>query len=447
MKSASSPLITHAPEQILAWREGTPITAADFNRDVLRLAKALPEGKQLVNLCEDRYRFMVGYAAAMQRGHVTLMPPNSTPGAINQLLKDNPESYCLTDSTAEGIVIPQLDFEQLLQQQPAPKDERLKPIPAQQAVAIPFTSGSAGKPKANPKRWFNLQQESISALRYFPFRSHGIKSLIATVPSQHMYGLAATIQFPWQGGFGVDTGRPFFPADIASALARLPAPRVLITTPLHLRACVCAGIEWPSVAFIISATAPLSHELAEAAEARLKTEVFEIYGSTETGSVAGRRTSREACWRLYDGISLREDRDTHQIRGGHLSEPVTLNDRLCLESPQVFRLLGRHSDMLKIAGKRASLGDLTHQLVSIPGVEDGIFLPPAGDSPQARPIALVVAPTLTKPQIIAALAHSIDTAFLPRPLYCVDRLPRNQTGKLPREALQALLRELQSESR
>ena len=34
-----------------------------------------------------------------------------------------------------------------------------------------------------------------------------------------------------------------------------------------------------------------------------------------------------------------------------------------------------------------------------------------------------------------ALRQRIDSAFLPRPLHFVDALPRNETGKLPRQAL------------
>jgi acyl-coenzyme A synthetase/AMP-(fatty) acid ligase len=33
------------------------------------------------------------------------------------------------------------------------------------------------------------------------------------------------------------------------------------------------------------------------------------------------------------------------------------------------------------------------------------------------------------------LRHSVDAVFLPRPLYFVDALPRNTTGKITREAL------------
>jgi len=56
-----------------------------------------------------------------------------------------------------------------------------------------------------------------------------------------------------------------------------------------------------------------------------------------------------------------------------------------------------------------------------------------------RLAALVVAPGLREADVLAALRASIDPVFLPRPLRCVDKLPRNATGKLPRAALLAAL--------
>lgn len=441
-----APLITHAPEQTFAWRHGKPIPAREFLADVHRVAAALPEGRYLFNLCEDRYRFMVAFAAAMVRKQICLMPPNSTAGAINELLESYRGSYCLSDKAVEGVDTAQFDFEQLREGQPPSDSDAPISIPLEQPVAILFTSGSTGHPKANPKRWFGLQQEAISALSHFPFRAHAVQSLVATVPSQHMYGLATSILFPWQGGFAVESGRPFFPADIAAALARLPKPRVLITTPLHLRACVSADLAWPELDFLISATAPLPQELTAAAEAALGTEIQEIFGSTETGSVAGRRSVHEEIWRLYDGISLQPNAEGHRLQGGHVVEAVQLNDRIEITSAGRFRLLGRDSDMVKIAGKRASLSDLTHHLMAIPGVEDGLFLPPRDDNANRRLTALVVAPTLTRQQLLQSLAHSIDAVFLPRPLYLVTKLPRNATGKIPQAALQALMKSLQTKS-
>jgi 3-hydroxymyristoyl/3-hydroxydecanoyl-(acyl carrier protein) dehydratase len=52
----------------------------------------------------------------------------------------------------------------------------------------------------------------------------------------------------------------------------------------------------------------------------------------------------------------------------------------------------------------------------------------------------VVAPALSREALLQALRQRIDPVFLPRPLVFVDALPRNTTGKLPREALARLLR-------
>ena len=87
---------------------------------------------------------------------------------------------------------------------------------------------------------------------------------------------------------------PFYPADICAALAQLPRPRVLVTTPIHLRTLLAADVELPPLDLIVSATAPLSPQLALDAERRFAARLLEIYGSTETGQIAMRRTVEDA---------------------------------------------------------------------------------------------------------------------------------------------------------
>ena len=51
----------------LCWRAGQPISAAQFIAEAKVLARDLPEGRP-VNLCQDRYHFALGLAAALLRG-------------------------------------------------------------------------------------------------------------------------------------------------------------------------------------------------------------------------------------------------------------------------------------------------------------------------------------------------------------------------------------------
>ena len=130
------------------------------------------------------------------------------------------------------------------------------------------------------------------------------------------------------------------------------------------------------------------------------------------------------------------------VSAAHLPLPITLADLVEREDDGRFHLRGRQADLLEIAGKRASLGDLTRRLLAIPGVVDGVVLQlDEGDARGvARVAALVVSPKLDEAAILAMLRESIDPVFLPRPLRRVAALPRSETGKLPRSELLKLLR-------
>ncbi|MCB1778219.1 MAG: acyl-CoA synthetase, partial [Candidatus Competibacteraceae bacterium] len=223
---------------------------------------------------------------------------------------------------------------------------------------------------------------------------------------------------------------------VRTALAEAPPPRVFVTTPIHLRACVEAQLAWPELAFLISATAPLSSRLAERAELIFNAPVLEIYGCTEAGSIASRRTLEGEHWLLYDGFQLAG----HCLLGAHLPEPTPLSDVIEVDGENRFRLLGRHEDLINLAGKRSSLAYLNHQLNEIDGVVEGVFiLPDEATTAMQRLAAVVVAPKLGERQLLAALAERLDPVFLPRPLIRVAELPRNETGKVTRDALLALI--------
>jgi len=254
-----------------------------------------------------------------------------------------------------------------------------------------------------------------------------------------MYGLESTVLLPLLGGGVLCAQRPFYPGDIAAALATLPAPRMLVSTPFHLRALLDADLPLPPLAALVSATAPLAMALAERAEASLSAPLLEIYGATETGNLATRRTTTFEPWQTFDGITLRQADDATLASGGHIEHETALNDIVELEDPRHFRLVGRSSDMINIAGKRSSLAFLNHVLTSLPGVRDGVFCLPNPDAEAARMAAFVVAPHLSSDDIHRGLRAHVDPVFLPRPIIFLDSLPRNTTGKIPQEALQQLI--------
>ncbi|TWH99944.1 acyl-coenzyme A synthetase/AMP-(fatty) acid ligase [Luteimonas cucumeris] len=416
------------------------IALGDYFAEVRGVAAQLPAGRHVINLCEDRYRFLVAFGAAALRGQATLLPSSRAPAVVDEVRARYPDSYCLGDQDFADTPPHYWRLPQSL-----PRRDGAPPMIEDDAVvAIGFTSGSTGCPKPNAKTWGGFRTstaQNLAALRDL-WPAGAIPRLVATVPPQHMYGMEMTVLMPLLGGAAVHAGRPFYPGDVARALQQASAPRVLVTTPVHLRALVESGIELPPLAGIVSATAPLPQALAAAAEARFGGEVREVFGSTETCVIARRRTACEDAWTLMPGVRLAPQPDGTLVHAAHLDTAVALADLVELDGEHRFHLRGRNADLLEIAGKRASLGDLTRKLLSVPGVEDGVVFQPdeADDAGVRRVAALVVAPTLDETQILRHLQRGLDAVFLPRPLLRVAALPRNETGKLPRDALQALLR-------
>jgi acyl-coenzyme A synthetase/AMP-(fatty) acid ligase len=263
-------------------------------------------------------------------------------------------------------------------------------------------------------------------------------NVVVTVPPQHMYGLETSIFTVLAGDWALHDGNAFYPDEIAAALRALPAPRLLITAPYHLRHLLASSVELPPVDLVLSATAPLSADLAGVAEQRLGAQVFEIYGCTEAGSMATRRTAREEIWTPYPELTFSVSGGATSVRAAHLRGDVAVGDRVDIAPDGRFTLLGRDADMIKIGGRRGSLADIAARIASLPGVTDQVvFMPNDGET--ARPAALIVAPGRRAEDLRRELATLLDSVFVPRPLKIVAALPRNELGKLPRERLLELL--------
>jgi len=434
----SFPLLhAHRPGAIFASRAGQPISVETFTRDVAALAKLLPDRGHVVNLCRDRYRFAVGFAAALCRAQVNLLPPHEAPDLLEQLRTDYPGLYCLTDESA-----PRLGFFQYPETLTHSGDVPTIPdIAAGQPAAVLFTSGSTGRPRPHERTWGELVNSAVAEGARLNIASLGQLSLLGTVPHQHSYGLESLLMLALRHGLILHAERLFFPADIRAQIAAAPRPRMLVTTPVHLRVLLADPETPPPVDLVLCATAPLATQLAREAEARFAISLFEIYGCSEAGQIAARRTARSEEWRCLDGITLRQDDAGTWASGVPIAVETMLPDVIELRDSTRFLLHGRIADMVNVAGKRTSLVHLNYHLNAIDGVLDGAFAlaEETGTEAVARLTAFVVAPGRSAEFILAELRRRIDAAFLPRPIRLVSELPRNALGKLPREEIERLI--------
>lgn len=447
-------------DALLLGPEGEVCAGAFFER-VRELADALPDARFVINLSESRVAFMLGFAAALVRGQTSLLPSGQGRGDWEQLAQQYPGASIISDRPSDAAHAFDLrPYVALASMRATSLSGRrwsgsIPKISANFAAAILFTSGSTGQPTAHAKSWGQLTRGAANltaALGWPPSPGYAV---VGSVPPQHMFGLESTVMLPWHTGIPVHTDKPLLPADLETALAQCARPCWWMTTAVHLRPPLQAAVVLGNLAGIVASTMSVPPALAAAVEARWNVPLMEVYGSTETGALATRRTAREEWWTPLRGVQLKPvaDGDTTRIHaaGTHIDVPVLLGDELRLHPDGRFLWLGRCADMLKIAGKRASLSALNQWISEIPGVDDAIYFVPdaAGDAvshdeahPTRRLAAFYVSATLQPEQVGTALRSRVDPVFVPRPLLRVAKLPRNANGKLPHAALAELFSQL-----
>ena len=407
----------------------------------LALSGRLGDAAAVCNLCTSRLSFLVTWLAALRSGCLLILPPSGGHADLAAILKASPGALVVVD-----------DPQAIQAQQSAPRltcRPEWKPAHAtatelawqpawDDTAVLLYTSGSTGAPEPQPKSLRHLATGALVLGARLAQDVDGglpaIRCIVCSVPPQHMFGVESSVMLSLVHGLPVLDRRPLLPADVRAAFADA-APGAWITTPLHLRSVVQAGEAIPNCSVVIASTMPLTQTLAQQTEDLVAAPVLEIYGSTETGVLAMRRTARETQWRPVDGVQLESADAATQARGSHFVSPLTLLDQIGMDADGRFTLLGRQADLIKIAGRRASLAGLNLLLQELPGLEDGVFYLPATGNPTERLCLIHSGPALDRAATDQWLRARLDPVFLPRTLIRVDRLPRSDNGKLPRQAL------------
>lgn len=434
--------LVHAPGRPLFLTDQGVVSGWNFLHAAHKLAAMLPH-RPIVPVCSSINHFTLLFAATLLRGQHVLLSSERNPARLAELARVH-NGVCASiagDAESEFLPAGGLLLPDVLADQSAGDGAETCHNPvigSDTLVALVFTSGSTGQPVGHRKFWGGLVTRSVTA-RVLLDPEENPACLLGTVPPYHMYGFETLVLQCLNTQVSVVAGRGGYPADWQASLNRATAPRILVTTPLQLRTLLLSGLALPAIRRVVSASAPLAPELAAEAEEVLGTEVTEIYGSTETGSVAIRRTVRGPDWRWYKGITPREIPE-----GVEVSAPGVLGyvlaDFIQTQDDGTFRLLGRMNDVVKLGGKRTSLAALNAALNAIPGVVDGAFLPPESSSATVlqRMQVFAVSSTLTAQNILQALREQVEPAFLPRSVWLVPALPRNAVGKLTLQALRAM---------
>ena len=220
---------------MLARKQGV-VTRQQFADAALRWAAQLPETPLAMNVCPERGAFMVAFCAVLARGGTNLLPQDALPRTLARLREHWPGACTIRDRDRDREGVPgdglaedyACDVALLLGSGAVAAGgsaaaSRAWQLAADHVAAVPFTSGSTGAPQPQPKRWGAMQFVAAATEARF-FAAMPRYGIVATVPSQHMYGLEMTLMLALGGRAVVAADRPLLPADVAAA-SRTPLRR------------------------------------------------------------------------------------------------------------------------------------------------------------------------------------------------------------------------------
>lgn len=448
---ASMPLLASPAflDQPAVWSGGAAWTWREIHTAAVRLAAQLTGAATVCNLCTSRVGFLITWLAALRGGLPQTLPPSSgsTDLAAVLAMADAPVTIVLDDGAEAHLHRSPRTRCLVLVPDRTPaapsdtvSDAELAWSPAwDQPLVRLYTSGSTGTPEAHSRTLRQLvsgaQALAARLALDIPTALPAATPIVCSVAPQHMFGLETSVMLPLLSGLSVLEGRPLLPADIDAALQSCPAGAILVATPLHLGALARLQTRTPHCLAVIASTMPLTAEVASQAEACCRAPVLEIYGSTETGVIAMRRTALHTAWSPVQGVTLAAMDNGFQVWGAHFPSPCQMGDTIQAGDGGQFTLLGRQSDVLKIGGRRASLAGLNQLLTTLPTPIDGAFYLPSTGLPTERLVLIHTGPALDRAATDACLRERMDAVFLPRATIRVPQLPRSHAGKLPRAAL------------
>jgi fatty acid CoA ligase FadD36 len=216
-------------------------------------------------------------------------------------------------------------------------------------------------------------------------------------------------------------------------------------------------VAWPTplaLRRVISASAPLSREAAEAFTRASGLPVCQFFGSTETGGISFESrpedpTAEGCVGTPLPGVRIElADGDVVQVhskanRFAVLPEQpvpayVETGDRASWTAEGRLRLEGRATLVANVGGLKVDLGALDAFFRGLPGVDEAAAVPVDDPVRGHRVVAYVETAAYTEARLFEICRERLSAREIPSEIRVLDRLPRNARGKLDRSALGSL---------
>lgn len=345
--------------------------------------------------------------------------------------------------------------------------------PANDVVALPYSSGTSGIPKGVMLTHRNI----VANLQQMQAITEVIDSdsrVLGVLPFFHIYGMVVVMGGALRQGACIVSLPRFDLEQVLKVLQEHKIRMANVVPPIILAMAkhpLVANFDLSQLKYLFSGAAPLGAELASACQERLGLTVRQGYGLTETSPVthfhpmAGEKVVLDSVGPSAPNTECRlVDPDTGldcapgergelwmrgpQVMKGYFNKPEATaacmtddgwfktGDVAVVDEQGWYKIVDRVKELIKYKGLQVAPAELEALLLGHPSVADAAVIPvPDPDAGEIPKAFVVLRAPLTAAEIMSFIAERVSSYKKVRQVEFVDAIPKSPSGKILRRVL------------
>jgi acyl-CoA synthetase (AMP-forming)/AMP-acid ligase II len=320
---------------------------------------------------------------------------------------------------------------------------------------LKLTSGTTAAPRAVRFRSEQLLADCENICETMGIGQRDLN--FGVIPISHSYGFSNLLTPLIVRGVSLVLSNDRIPRAIIDGLAATHAT-VFPGMPVFYQS-FCEMEEAPSLpdlGLCISAGAPLAPETAQAFRGKFGREIHSFYGASECGGICYVRKGQLVpgfVGEAMSGVEIEQvERDnsaslirvrSRAVADGYFPEPdedklgkgIFVPDDLLERTAGGYRIVGRSSDLINVAGKKVHPAEVEAEILRCRGVRAAIVFGRESERRNEEIAACVIAKGLSEKELLAHCRARLSSWQVPRRIYFVDAIPVNERGKTSRREL------------
>lgn len=340
-------------------------------------------------------------------------------------------------------------------------DKFESPVKDNDTIVYLYTSGSTGKSKLIPKTALNLIYEVKELNKILSITKDDI--FFFTPPLCHIYGFLFGFLLPIYSSSKIVLDNRFTPDSIAKFVKKKKIT-IFISIPTYYRMFADLNLidNFIQCRKLTSSSAPLPQDVSEKFYKK-GIKITEVYGSTETGGIAYRVSAVNLEWKLFSYVKIFEkwddyienkkgEKDRREVELRINSPAISINynkeigfntgDIIQFTENGTFKLLGRNTRFIKIAGKRVDLNyvlekvkDYLAQNIDCEIKDEELYV---GEKDEKIYVIFEKEFPKSSKEIKNDLNKHLPSYAVPR-LLISKKIPRNNMGKINKVEIEKIL--------